>query len=420
MPKQRYVILRARPDQGTTDIASGTKSQFPERAPAFWVDSGELTRAEVRMLAGETDVIAVAPVMPARVVAPVRPRDRRAATRQRKPGRRLPSRGAGAKGLTRDSWGIAEIGADLSTVGGAGVRVAVLDTGIDANHKAFGGVKNWSQRNFTLEAGMQDTSGHGTACAATIFGQDVHGARIGVARDVRDVSIGKICRNDAHLSTDTELIFKGLEWAALDEGVQVISMSVAVDFTKKVEDLVVDQHLPRRQAVSLALEAYRATVRMFDALMDTIRARIPYDGGAVVVAAAGNDSTLDFKVGTGIPGAADGILSVGALQEAPGDTDGPRIVPFYSNTFVTLVAPGERIKTARSGGNLTVASGTSLAAPHVAGAAALWWQYLRESGGPADSRSVVGRLLESATSANIAVSTPAEDRGAGVVRAPPA
>ena len=68
--------------------------------------------------------------------------------------------------------------------------VAVLDTGIDPNHVAFNGV-NLTRRNFTAE-GDDDLHGHGTLCAGTIFGRDVNGLRIGVARGVSDAIIGKV------------------------------------------------------------------------------------------------------------------------------------------------------------------------------------------------------------------------------------
>ena len=81
------------------------------------------------------------------------------------------------------SWGISAVNATKSKLTGAGVTVAVLDTGIDPDHPAFKGVE-LVIKNFTSELG-NDLDGHGTHCAGTIFGRDVKGTRIGVAEAFR-------------------------------------------------------------------------------------------------------------------------------------------------------------------------------------------------------------------------------------------
>ena len=88
------------------------------------------------------------------------------------------------------TWGINAISAPDSPFTGEGITVAVLDTGIDPNHPAFTGI-DLIQKNFTTE-GDDDRNGHGTHCAGTIFGQDVDGQRIGVARNIRRALIGKV------------------------------------------------------------------------------------------------------------------------------------------------------------------------------------------------------------------------------------
>nr|WP_229419583.1 S8 family serine peptidase [Pseudoduganella dura] len=97
-------------------------------------------------------------------------------------------------------WGITAVGADRSRFSGAGVTVAVLDTGIDAAHPAFSGVQ-LVQQDFSGD-GDGDAFGHGTHCAGTILGRDVGGTRIGVARGVTRALIGKVLGNDGSGSTD--------------------------------------------------------------------------------------------------------------------------------------------------------------------------------------------------------------------------
>ena len=89
-----------------------------------------------------------------------------------------------------DAWGIAAGKADVSSCTGDGTIVAVLDTGIDKTHSAFNGV-NIIEEDFS-GSGNGDRQGHGSHCAGTIFGRDVHGKRIGIARGVQQALIGKV------------------------------------------------------------------------------------------------------------------------------------------------------------------------------------------------------------------------------------
>ena len=122
----------------------------------------------------------------------------------------------------------------------------------------------------------------------------------------------------------------------------------------------------------MALEAYGGNLRMFDALMGMIKARTAFGGEVVVIAAAGNDSQRDqdpnFEIATGLPAAADGVISVGALAQSP---NGLKVAPF-SNTL-------PQISTARS---------------------------------------VVAKLLATARTDVFAANVEVADRGAGVVTAP--
>jgi subtilisin family serine protease len=317
-----------------------------------------------------------------------------------------------ASAAPSSAWGISAVKADESPFTGAGVSVSVLDTGIDRGHPAFQGV-TVAEQDFS-GAGNGDRQGHGTHCAGTIVGRDVAGTRIGVARGVTQLLVGKVLRDDG--SGDSDMIFRGIQWA-LQENADVISMSLGFDFPGLVADLV-GQGWPPDLATSLALEAYRANLRMFDALMEIVEARAAFGQGTILVAAAGNESQRDrnpeHEIAVSIPAAAQGIVSVGALQA---DQGGLQIAPF-SNTFPQVSAPGVAILSARAGGGLQALSGTSMATPHVAGVTALWWEAVRSSPIGAASTAVLARLLANTRINGFATGVDPADRGSGIVTAP--
>jgi subtilisin family serine protease len=340
-------------------------------------------------------VRAVAPVMPTRLIAPVPRAD-----------------GSGPDTEDGHTWGVAAVGAVASRFTGTGVSVAVLDTGVDADHPAFAGM-DLVQRDFTGD-GNGDRQGHGTHTAGTVFGRDVDGTRIGVAPGVSRALIGKVLGDQG--SGDSDMLLKGVQWAA-DEGAHVVSMSLGYDFPGLVERLV-GQGWPVDLATSSALEAYRANLRLFDALMGLLRARAAFGQDAVVVAAAGNESRRDvnpdYEIAVSLPAAAEGVVSVGALDR--GD-QGLTIAPF-SNTFPQISAPGVGVLSARTGGGLVSLNGTSMACPHVAGVAALWWERVLAEPVPHTSATVTARLIAGADTAGISPDVDTADRGVGLVRAP--
>jgi subtilisin family serine protease len=390
---EAYAILRDLSRQNTAGPFESTIAVREALPGELQVEVGGLDKADVRDLARDPQVRAIAPIMPTTLVHPV----------EGDPA--VPAAAA-------STWGVAAVRADASAQTGAGVTVAVLDTGIDADHPAFTGV-TLVEEDFTA-LGNGDKQGHGTHCAGTVFGRDVDGTRIGVAPGVTRALVGKILGDDG--TGDTEGMFRGIQWA-VQQGAQVVSMSVEFDFPGAVKRRV-DQGWPADLATSVALEAYRANLRMFDALMQLIASREAFGPGTVVVAAAGNgsrrQSNPNHEIGVALPAAADGVVSVAAVGQSPG---GLRVADF-SNTFAQIGAPGVGVQSAKLGGGLRSLNGTSMAAPHVAGVAALWWERVLSSPVPAKTAVVVAKLLATAATDGFVSGTDVVDRGVGLVQAP--
>uniref|UniRef100_UPI0005BD62D3 S8 family serine peptidase n=1 Tax=Methylobacterium sp. B1 TaxID=91459 RepID=UPI0005BD62D3 len=163
----------------------------------------------------------------------------------------------------------------------------------------------------------------------------------------------------------TDKILQAMYWA-LSKGAHVINMSLGVDFVGYRQYLVETKGFPDPKATSIALAGYRLNVRLFDRLSMLLSVDDRGFAGSFVVAAAGNESLRpDYVITTAPPAAGERFFSVAAVDPSLS------VAPF-SNDDVDIAAPGVGILSAASGGGLRYDSGTSMAAPHVAGVAALF------------------------------------------------
>ena len=218
---------------------------------------------------------------------------------------------------------------------GKGVTVAVLDSGYDAGHPDLKDVVV-QERNFSDEPDMRDNVGHGTHVSSIIAGrgEKYRGVAPGVKLAVGKVG-GSFIRESALLA--------GAEWAATEVKAKIINMSLGSPDAPELD--------PIEQAVNTLSE----------------------QTGALFVVSAGNRN--DMPVSS--PGSADAALTVGAVdrddQLAGFSSRGPREGDHAIKPDIT--APGVGIMAAAAegtaDGQYVAYNGTSMAAPHVAGAAAI-------------------------------------------------
>lgn len=230
---------------------------------------------------------------------------------------------------------------------GTGVKVAVLDTGIDATHPDLAG-KIVAAHNFAAgEEDELDRVGHGTHVASTIAGSGAasNSRYKGVAPGATLLD-GKVC---VEYGCAESWILEGMHWAA-ESGAQVVNLSLGGQDTPELD--------PLEQAINDLTAQY----------------------GILFVVAAGNSGFIgDYSLQS--PASADAALAVGAVDKndelAHFSSRGPRVGD--AATKPELTAPGVDVVAARSkdgflgepGEQYATLSGTSMATPHVAGAAAI-------------------------------------------------
>ncbi|MCE7082972.1 S8 family serine peptidase [Streptomyces sp. ST2-7A] len=233
---------------------------------------------------------------------------------------------------------------------GEGVTIAVLDTGVDTSHPDLAD-RVVEQVNFSDAPEVGDLFGHGTHVASIAAGTGAKsdGRFTGVApgADLLDVKV----LDDDGWGFDSEII-EGMEWA-VERGADIVNMSLG-----GYAGMTID---PLEEAVN----------------------RLSAESDSLFVIAAGNEGTGRGRLGS--PGTADAALTVGAVDRddtvADFSSSGPRLRDGALKPDVT--APGVDIAAAAASGSLLeqweeaveegylAISGTSMATPHVAGAAAL-------------------------------------------------
>jgi subtilisin family serine protease len=282
------------------------------------------------------------------------------------------------------SWGLQAIGATRTPYSGAGVRVAVLDTGIDKAHPDVGNLVQ-AEKSFIAGEDVQDLNGHGTHCIGIPCGPRLpqNTTRYGTAYDT-ELIVGKVL-DDQDGQGDEQGVLAGINWAAANNA-RIISLSMA----SRVQ-------MDERPSVIFEATARRLLGR-----------------GIVIVCAAGNHSSRSDGViaPVGRPASCTSIVAVAALDERL------KVANFSNGSVgkhgkIDIAAPGVNILSAyRSDWNPPYArgEGTSCSTPYVGGVLSLLAQSDREQTGEA----LIERLKREATS----LSEPDTDVGAGLVQAP--
>jgi len=237
-------------------------------------------------------------------------------------------------------WGVAKVGGGS---GGAGINIAILDTGV-AKHADLSTAVCMDTTTRNIKPGCKDQNGHGThvaGIAAANGGSDGKGI-FGVAPQAGLWAI-KVCKADGTCYADD--VAEGIYYA-VNNGANIISMSFGADMD-----------------------------------IPLIRSAIEYgvQHGALFVAAAGNDGSADGTIDW--PAANFKVIAVGAIDSTDAIASwssrgiNSLTIPYsVEERDIEFAAPGVAIESTWNDGCYRILSGTSMAAPHVAGLAAKLWQ----------------------------------------------
>lgn len=254
---------------------------------------------------------------------------------------------------------------------GKGVRVAVLDTGVDLGHPDLAQAVVEAEDFTGSSVGSGDRVGHGTHCAGTI---GARGRVNGIANEC-ELLIGKVLGDDG--SGMDPWIAAGIDWANAHRA-DVISMSLG------------------SQSPSPMM---LAPIRRF------------VGRGGFVIVAAGNDHRSGGSNEVDYPGRYPETVAVAAVDEQN------RIAPFSSRgPEVDIAAPGTNILSCYPGGGYARMSGTSMATPFVTGVVALCLAKHKANPGKSPLRTVADlRQHLAATATDAGVVGPDTDYGFGLI-----
>jgi subtilisin family serine protease len=277
------------------------------------------------------------------------------------------------------TWGLEATKITASTLSGAGIKIAVLDTGFDETHPDFVG-RVVTKKLFASNSLEEDVHGHGTHCIGTACGplRPASGPRYGVAYEA-EIYAGKVLGDDG-FGTDRSII-AGMDWA-LEQGCQIISMSLGA------ETGIGDQPIDDYEQIG----------------------QVCLDAGTLVIAASGNESARPGRISpVGSPANASTIMAVAAVDSEL------KVAEFSCGGMnpgqeVDIAGPGVDVLSTLPGGGFDRWQGTSMATPHVAGIAAL----IAQSDAKYRGWTLWARLQQLARP----LSQSARDVGKGLVQAP--
>lgn len=290
------------------------------------------------------------------------------------------------------TWGLQITKVVNSKFSGRGIKVAVLDTGLDLTHPDFAGRRIVS-KSFIANQEVQDRNGHGTHCIGTACGplSPPIPPRYGIGYET-EIFAGKVLSNQGR-GTDSEIL-AGIEWAIAN----------------------------RCQIISMSLGASVSVGQPYSGVFEVAADRA-LRNGTLIIAAAGNDSQRHLGIVEPVshPANCPSIMAVGAI-------DSQLQVAWFSNAGlnpnggqIDIVAPGSEPGIPGGSSRVDIYStylmptryrrlrGTSMATPHVAGIAALY----------AEAIGATGRVLWNRITQNaLRLPLPSIDVGAGLVQAP--